>query len=94
MEEAVMRTSKPITVTLGKQQASLDKRLKRGEFSSASEVVRAALRALDREEEALNEVFRQKIQEALDDPRPDIPMDEVFDEIEALHAERMKTYKA
>jgi antitoxin ParD1/3/4 len=89
-----MRTSKPLTVTLGKQQASLDRRLERGEFSSASEVVRAALRALDREDEALNDVLRRKIQEALDDPRPEIPMDEVFDEIEAVHAARMKTHKA
>lgn len=80
-----MRTSKPITVTLGQQQASIDKRLVRGEYSSASEVVRAALRALDREEAALVAHYRAKVQEALDDPRPDIPEDQVWASIERLH---------
>jgi antitoxin ParD1/3/4 len=52
--------------------------------------VRAGLRALDREEEALNEFLRTKIRESLDDPRPSIPADEVFDRIERKHAARMK----
>lgn len=85
-----MRTSKPITVTLGKQQAFLDRQLESGEFESASEVVRAGLRALEREERARNEVWRRLIQESLDDPRPDIPGEEVFAELEALHDERVK----
>ena len=68
-----MRTSKPITVTLGDLQAKVDERLKSGAYSSASEVVRAGLRALEREEAALDEVLRRKIQEAYDDPRPSIP---------------------
>lgn len=73
-----MRSSKPITVTLGTQQARLDARLASGSYASASEVVRAGLRALDREEEALNEIMRRKINAALEDPRPDRPADEVF----------------
>jgi len=77
-----MRTSKPITVTLGSQQKSLDARLDSGEYSSASEVMRAALRALDREDAALNEIIRRKIEEAIDDPAPDIDADTVFDRIE------------
>lgn len=85
-----MRTSKPITVTLGKQQAIVDDRLASGEYESASEVVRAGLRALEREEKARNEVWRRLIQESLDDPRPDVPAEEVFAELEALHDERMK----
>ncbi len=88
-----MRSSKPITVTLGKQQASIDARLASGAYESASEVVRAALRALDREEAALNDILRRKIQEALDDPRPSVPMDEVFDRIERRHAERTRATK-
>lgn len=79
-----MRSSKPITVTLGKQQAILDAQLASGEYESASEVVRAALRALDREERLRAERWRLMIKESLDDPRPDIPADEVFEEIEAL----------
>lgn len=73
-----MRSSKPMTVTLGSQQAGVDARLASGAYASASEVIRAALRALDREEDALNEVMRLKIRAALDDPRPDIPADDVF----------------
>ncbi|MFB2553802.1 type II toxin-antitoxin system ParD family antitoxin [Ensifer soli] len=80
-----MRTSKPITLTLGKQQASIDARLATGAYESASEVVRAALRALDREEAALDEILRAKIQEAIDDPRPSIPADQVFAELRAFH---------
>lgn len=77
-----MRTSKPITVTLGKQQAGIDERLARGDYSSASEVVRAALRALDREEEAFDRILKAKVQEALDDPSPCIPAEEVFARLE------------
>ncbi len=85
-----MRTSKPITVTLGRQQSSVDARLASGAYESASEVMRAALRALDREEEALAAILRVKVQEALADPRPDVPADDVFDRLERKHAERMK----
>ena len=73
-----MRSSKPITVTLGSQQKSLEARLQSGAYSSASEVIRAALRALDREEDAI------------DDPGSDIDADVVFERLERLHAERMK----
>ena len=85
-----MRTTKPITVTLGELQERVDARVKSGAYSSASEVVRAGLRALDREEEALDELMRRKVQESLDDPRPDIPLEEVFDRLERKHALRMK----
>jgi antitoxin ParD1/3/4 len=85
-----MRATKPITVTLGKLQDRVDARVRSGEYSSASEVIRAGLRALDREEEALNELWRRKIQEAYDDPRPSIPAEEVFRDLRACHAERVK----
>lgn len=85
-----MRSSKPITVTLGSQQKSLEARLESGAYSSASEVIRAALRALDREEDAINEIMRLKIREAIDDPGSDIDADLVFERLERLHAERMK----
>jgi antitoxin ParD1/3/4 len=53
-----MRSSKPITVTLGDLQTGVDERVKSGAYNSASEVVRAGLRALQREEAALNEIMR------------------------------------
>lgn len=86
-----MRSSKPITVTLGSQQKSLEARLESGAYNSASEVIRAALRALDREEDAIDEIMRRKIREAIEDPGPDIDADVVFERLERLHTDRMKT---
>lgn len=85
-----MRTSKPITVTLGKQQASLDARLESGAYESASEVMRAALRALDREEAALVEIMRHKISAALESEGPDIPASSVFEKLRARHEQRLR----
>ena len=82
-----MRASKPITVTLGKQQAILEERLASGEYESASEVMRAGLRALERERIAFDEMLRRKVQEALDDPRPSIPIEEAFARLRAYIAE-------
>ena len=88
-----MRTSKPITVTLGPQQTSVDARLKSGAYGSASEVMRAALRALDREEAALDDMLRRKVEAALDDPRPSIPAEDVFARLRAHHAKQVKAKK-
>lgn len=88
-----MRTSKPITVTLGSQQASLDARLQSGAYDSASEVMRAALRALDREDAALDEVLRRKVESSLADSRPSIPAEEVFSRLRAHHAEQIAANK-
>jgi antitoxin ParD1/3/4 len=92
--ETEMRTSKPITVTLGELQGKVEGRVRSGEYSSASEVIRAGLRALDREEAALDEILRKKIRESLDDPRPSVPIEEVFERIERKHAARMKALKS
>lgn len=86
-----MRSSKPVTVTLGEMQEKVDARVRSGAYASVSEVVRAGLRALDREEAALDAVLRQTVQEALNDPSPPIPADRVFEELRAYHAERLKT---
>lgn len=88
-----MRTSKPITVTLGRQQSSVDARLASGAYDSASEVLRAALRALDREEQFVVDIMRAKVQEALADTRADVPADEVFDRLERKYAARVKAAK-
>lgn len=88
-----MRTSKPISVTLGELQERVEARVRSGAYSSASDVLRAGLRALDREEAAIDAVLRRKVQEALDDPRAAIPADQVFAELRAHHTERMKAAK-
>ncbi|MCX7320955.1 MAG: type II toxin-antitoxin system ParD family antitoxin [Hyphomicrobiales bacterium] len=85
-----MRNSKPITVTLGNQQTSIDRRLASGEYDSASEIVRAGLRALDREEEVLNQILRDKLRVALDGSGPDISAKDVFARLRAHHDEQAK----
>jgi antitoxin ParD1/3/4 len=64
--------------------------VKSGAYASASEVMRAALRALDREEAAMTAWLQAKVDEALNDPRPSIPAEQVFAELRAHHAARLK----
>ena len=84
------RTSRPITVTLGDLHDHVEARVRSGAYASASEVVRAAIRALDREETAVNDWLRRKVDEAFADTRPDVPAAEVFKKLRAHHAERVK----
>lgn len=84
------RTSRPITVTLGELQERVEARVKSGAYASASEVVRAAVRALDREEVALNEWLRERVDEAFADPRPNVPASAVFQRLRAHHARQVK----
>ncbi|WP_188912806.1 type II toxin-antitoxin system ParD family antitoxin [Aureimonas endophytica] len=87
MTKASPRT---LTVSLGPQQKLVDERLASGAYASDSEVVRAGLRALEREETALDEALRRMVQEALDDPRPSIPIEEAFERLRAKHGLRAK----
>lgn len=80
------RQNKPVTVTLGDLRDGLDARVKSGRYASASEVVRAGLRALDREEAALDDWMRRKVRESLDDPRPDISLEDAFAQVRAHRA--------
>lgn len=84
------RTSRPVTVTLGDLQERVDARVSSGRYASTSEVLRAALRALDREETMLDEWLRRAVDEALADPRPSIPAREVFADLRAYAADRAK----
>ena len=80
----VRRTSLPMTVTLpGGQKAFVEDRIRAGRFASASEVVRAGLRALEREEAHLDDWMREKIRVALEDPRPSVPGEEVLTRLNA-----------
>ena len=84
------RTSRPITVTLGELQERVEARVSSGAYASASEVMRAAVRALDREEAALDEWLRRKVDDALADPRPASPARAVFKRLKDHHAKRVK----
>jgi antitoxin ParD1/3/4 len=84
------RTNRPISVTLGELQHGVEARVKSGAYASASEVMRAALRALDREEAAVDGWLRQRVDEAFADPRPNVPAEDVFKRLKSHHARRVK----
>ncbi|QMW21877.1 ribbon-helix-helix domain-containing protein [Sandaracinobacteroides saxicola] len=69
--------ARTITVSLGDMAERAAARVRSGDYASTSEVIRAGLRALDREEEALTHIWREKIAESLADPRPPVPIEEV-----------------
>lgn len=78
------RSSEPLTVTLPTaQKAFVEERIRLGRFASASEVIRAGLRALEREEAHLDEWMREKVREALNDPRPFVPAEDVLERLNA-----------
>ena len=64
-------------------------RVASGRYASVSEVVRTGLRALEREEVALDAILKAKVEAALADPSPSIsPKTEVFANLRALHEKR------
>ena len=83
-----MKAARTLTVSLGAQQKLVDERLATGTYASASEIVRAGLRALEREEAALDEIVRVKVLEALGDPRPPLRAQDVFERLERRQARR------
>ena len=87
------RSSRPVTVTLGDLQERVDARVKSGAYASVSEVLRAATRALDREDQMMSAWMRQRVEESLADPRPDVPAARVFRDLRRKHRDPRKTRK-
>lgn len=85
------RTSRPVTVTLGDLHERVEARVKSGAYASTSEVLRAAVRALEREERAIDQWLRRAVDESLADPRPDVPARDVFRKLRKRRADRMKS---
>jgi antitoxin ParD1/3/4 len=78
-----------LTVTLGELAEKVEERIRSGEYESASEVVRAGLEALEREEREFAVMLKRKVEEAMADPRPSIPAAEVFANLEGYHRQRV-----
>ncbi|MEI6484812.1 MAG: type II toxin-antitoxin system ParD family antitoxin [Sphingomonadales bacterium] len=77
------RASKPVTVTLGELAALAQARVASGRYASLSEVVRAGLRALDREEAALDDLIRARIAAVNAAPDDAVPLAEGLADLRA-----------
>jgi antitoxin ParD1/3/4 len=83
------------TVSLPSEQSSyVDQLVESGSYASASEVVRAGLRALQERDAAVERWLREDVAPVFDamqaDPGRGIPAKDVFASIRAHHADRLK----
>lgn len=79
------------TVSLPEEHSAyIDQMVASGAFASASEVVRAGLRALQEREAAVDRWLREEVTPVYDamqvDPDRGIPSSQVFNELRARHA--------
>lgn len=86
-----MQTAEKISITMTPEMMRLVRAsVEAGEYASASEVFRAAMRVWRRERgeraERL-EAIRARIRSSLDDPRPDLTMDEMREWLATLRDE-------
>lgn len=84
------------TISLPNEHASyIDQKVSSGDYASASEVVRAGLRALKERDLAVEDWLRNQVASAHDamlaDPSRGIPAKSVFDDIRSLHAQKTKS---
>jgi antitoxin ParD1/3/4 len=92
----MMPTTEKLSITLPTDMARMVReKVEQGSYASNSEVIREGLRMFQ-EAEALREQklawMREKIQESLDDPRPPVPAEEVFDRLEAKYRKMVEDH--
>ena len=89
-----MATAQKISMTLTPEMNRIIKqRVEAGDFASSSELIREALRVWQKQEDEHQErlaSIRARIQRSIDDPRPSIPAEEVFDRLKKLHKRNLK----
>ena len=90
-----MSAAEKISITLTPEMNRLIKqRVAAGDFASSSELIREALHVWQkREDEHQGQLalIRARIQKSIDDPRPSIPAEEVFDRLKKMHEQNLKT---
>lgn len=89
-----MSAAEKISITLTPaMNRMIQKRVKSGQFASSSELIREALRVWQKQEDEHQErlaSIRARIQRSIDDPRPSIPAEEVFDRLKKMHQRDLK----
>ena len=90
-----MSTTEKRTISLPAEHAAfIDAKVAAGEYASASEVVRAGLRALQERDAAVERWLREEVAPTYDameaDPSRGIRAEDVFDSIRKRHAARLK----
>ena len=84
-----MSTAEKISITLTPEMNRLIKqRVEAGDFASSSELIREALRLWQRREEEHQQnlaEIRARIQASIDDPRPSVPAEDVFERLRSRH---------
>jgi antitoxin ParD1/3/4 len=86
------------TFSLPAQQAKfIDKQVRAGTYASASEVVRAGLRALQERDAVVENWLRSEVAPVYDamkaNPKRGIPAEKVFAELRARHSAKLKARK-
>ncbi|HEX7758105.1 MAG TPA: type II toxin-antitoxin system ParD family antitoxin [Caulobacteraceae bacterium] len=88
-----MRTTRQLSITLPNEMADMVRaKVDSGAYASESEVIREGLRSLEARDEAIEKWLREEVapayDEAMADPSTLIPIDEVFDGLEARYVAR------
>jgi antitoxin ParD1/3/4 len=71
----------------------LEERVASGQFASVSELMREAFRTWQRQQDEHEErlaSIRARIDRSMNDPRPSIPAEDVFDRLRKMHAKNLK----
>ncbi|KWV60066.1 plasmid stabilization protein [Rhizobium altiplani] len=90
-----MATIQKRTISLpGDQAAFIDAKVSAGDYASASEVIRAGIRALKERDEAVGRWLQHQVAQSFDamraDPARGVSVDDAFASVRARHAERVK----
>lgn len=90
-----MSATQKRTFSLSEEQADfIDAKVETGDYASASEVVRAGLRALKERDDAIERWLREEVVPTYDamkaDPSRAIPLAEAFEEIQRRREARLK----